>query len=285
MPDDNTTAQATEDSVETPETTQDSAEHQEEVEETAEDTAENNETQAEDSGGAPEAEEEELDPLLKAKKHADRKITELGHTVSAKEQALVAAVKRSPDLLIEMYDPQSEMYDLALANKIRETQPEVYQKADAIYRQRATSTPAPQTDIDSIVEAKIREREERQEKQGALDEFRKTLGYSEADFAIISPGVVSVAETIRRNNPDIPMEAALRSAFVGLYPDDYNKSVIKSVALNASKKKALIGTAGGGGGSDFSSSNKFKWTDEERIALKTSGLTEERYLKLVHNIT
>lgn len=294
MPDDNTTAQATGDSVETPETTQDSNEHQEEVEETAEETAENNEADPEDSAGAPEEEDEEMDPLLKAKKHADRKITELGHAVSAKDQALesreqvlIAAVTRNPDLLIEMYDDKSELYDLDLANKIRDKAPEVYQKADAIFRQRQSQAPvyqapvyqapAPQ-DIESIVDAKVREREH-------LNEFRKTLGYNEADFSVIIPGVKKIADAIRSENPEVTMDTALRSAFISLYPGNYEKSIVKSAAIKASTKAAMEGTAGGGSASQEGPGSKFKWTPEEQKALEVSGLTKERYLKVVHNIT
>lgn len=281
MPDTDTTAQPTGDSVETPETTQDSSEHQEEVEETSEDTDENNEAKPEDSNGAPEEEDEEMDPLLKAKKHADRKITELGQTVTAKEQALITAVRKSPELLIEMYDQNSEMYDLALAEKIKATHPDVYNRADEIYR--GITPKSPEKDIDKLVSEKVQEYLSGTSEKQILDNFRKELGYDEQQFSLIEGSVLNIAKAIRRENPEMTLEIAVKNAFIGMYPGEYTKTVKKEIALGASKKRAMVGPAGSGASDDGTARPQL--TAEDRKAIEVSGLSEERYVQLMYRKT
>lgn len=277
MPDENTTAQATEDSAETPQENLDSAEHQEEVEETAEETAENNEASSEDSDGAPEEKDEEEDPLLKAKKHADRKITELGQTVTAKEQALIAAVRKSPELLIEMYDEKSELYDRTLAEKIKAAHPDVYNRADEIYRGAPKAQAAP--DIDQLVSKKVEEYLNGSSEKQVLDNFRKELGYDEQQFSLIEGSILNIAKAICRENLEMPLEVAIKNAFIGMYPGEYTKTVKKEIALGASKKRAMVGPSGGGSSDDGTS--KMKLTAEDKEAIRVSGLSEERYIELM----
>ena len=154
--------------------------HPESTPENEEDPSIQNEENPEDPDGAPEGESEELDPLKKAKKFADQKISELGAKASSREKSLVAAVRKSPELLIEMYDPSSELYDKDLANKIRSENPDVYQVADRIYKERMYGVQDPteyggvsKSEIERIVAQKIAEAERRSSEVNAFAKFRE----------------------------------------------------------------------------------------------------------------
>lgn len=267
----------------------DSEEEQpEESEEEGGETLDSNDSDLEDSeDGAPEEDDEEDDPLKKAKKHADRKITELGTKLSQTNSKLVEAVKRSPELLIEMYDDKSDLYDRDLAQRITAEFPDVYAKANEIFKakmmqrgapaQQNPAKPDPEEYIKRQVAMLMATHTAEVEARTALDAFRKKLGYSLDDFAKIEPGLKSLSDSIRRIEPEVTHEDSYTRAFLAMFPGDYERGVKNKTLVNVSKKLALETQGGGAANSKL---KKVKISDQDREAAKVANLSVERYLEL-----
>lgn len=283
----------------TTEDEQNSNEHSEDSEENEEETSEENESESEDSeDGAPEDEDEEdADPLKKAKKFADRKITELGTKLSQSSQKMVEMVKKSPELLIEMYDENSSLYDRDLADKIRYEFPDVYQQANQVFRARVTQQRAggnqtyanqgAQTDGQAVgAEEYLRKQmammfsslQRENDTKSALSTFRQRLGYSEEEFSKLAPSLVSVAESIQKIDPERSYSSALEHAFIAMFPGDYEKDVKKKTLVGVSEKLAL--QSGGGKASSSAGKKKLKITQQDREAAAVAKMSVERYMEL-----
>lgn len=257
---------------------------------TEEGTSIQNEESLEDPTGTPEGDaEEELDPLLKAKKHADRKIAELGERASTSDKMLTVAVSKNPELLIEMYDPKSELFNRKLAERISAENPDAYARADAIFRQRQERAPAPQAYApqgvvtDAMFEQKMAEYLAKHEKvvteKSATQEFQESLGYTDEQFQVISQNLKTVAASIREADSSVDLKTSLKRAFIAMFPGDFENEVRQKTMLDVAKKKAMTSPSGGGEGAPVER-RKMKLSADQEAGQKASGLPLDRYLEL-----
>lgn len=277
----------------------DSQEHLETDAETEDDTSEekNEDPKALDSEdsteGAPEEEgvkgdEEELDPLEKAKKHADRKIRELGDKAATGEKLVIAAVQKSPELLIEMFTEGTEMFNPDLAKKIATDHPDVYKKADEefkrrqIAQQRGSAPVQNQGSQDDIIERKVAEvlakREATQSEQTQLSEFQKELGMTDAQFQVLLPSLKPIAGALRQADSGLSQKESLERAFMAMFPGDYEKATKQRVLVDVARKRAM-GTQGGGGDSGPSRATELSPAQEE--VWKRTSMSKERFMEIV----
>lgn len=296
MKDDSATADPSatdKDSAIPPVEEQDPEGHPEEPTEQGEETPAPNEEAPEDPAGAPEDEsEEDLDPLEKAKKHADRKIAELGEKASSGEKKLIAAVMKTPELLIEMFDPSSELYDRKLAEKISQEKPDVYARADAIYKAKRAGTVPPPNVVtpqaqpavtDALIKQKIdealAEREKVLSERAGLQEFKDSTGLTAEQFEVIEPNLRAIAASLREADETLDLKDSMKRAFMAMFPGDYEKSVRQKAFLDVAKKKAMISPAGSGE-SPLGDKKLRKLSPEEEAGWKASNLPLERYITL-----
>lgn len=301
MKDQSTTANPAaqdEDSANAPENQPlDSQEHPEGGAGNEEDTSTKNEdpeeqTPEDPSNGAPEdegtkGEEEELDPLEKAKKHADQKIRELGDKAATGEKLVIAAVKKSPELLIEMFAEGTEMFNPDLAKKIAIEHPDVYKKADEEFKRRQIAqqggpapvqNQAPETDIKKIVAQVLEEERGKASEQTQLSEFQKELGMTDAQFQVLLPSLRPIAGALRQADSGLSQKESLERAFMAMFPGDYEKATKQKVLVDVARKRAM-GTQGGGG--DAGPTKTGELTPAQEEAWKHTSMTKERFMEIV----
>lgn len=243
-----------------------------------EETPIENEVPAADSEEQPAAEIEEEAPKT-PEDHAKEKIRQLGTKASILEKQMTSAVIKKPEMLIELYDPKSELFNRDLADKIREAYPEVYREANEAYLNKGKPAGAPPAqDVERLIAAGIEKYQKDQESKQALESFKKDLNLSDEDYAAVVPQIKTIATQLLTNGHSPDYRDALERAYIALFPGEYENVIKKDAYLNASKK--IAATNPGGGSSPSLGKSNPKLSAEDEIAIKTSGQTPARYLEL-----
>lgn len=248
-----------------------------------EETTENNESTDADSQEQTEPVVEEEDPLEKSKRHADEKIRQLGTKAADMERKITNLVISNPQMLVDLYDPSHASHDPVLAEKIKAQHPDVYAKADAIYKEKLTKGSSKDQpgnpDISKYIAMEVARHQEESTKQSATAAFVQKVGLPAEDVEILLPQITAVATQLKQSGIVATYEEALDRAYIAVCPDDSAKAVQKNAYVKAAKKLAAVSPTGGGSNVDAPKSG-IKLSDEDMEAIKASGLPQARYIQL-----